>query len=709
MIFLGRERKGMGKLGKKARKFAKKNLQSVLKRQRKVKSFFKKKASKRDGRAQAEDSDGEREEKYSGRNNEVEDFKDISLDIVFGEDDSDMDGDDSDSDGYLSEDTSCSYNGETRIENHLEEYNGGGDLSVQNKEIHLELAKKMKRLNNLKAKDPEFAKFLESNKEHLQTLRDEENYSDEEESDEDGRESTNKMGNLSSSTVDSLCELVKEQNNVPAFVRLLNGYRAACHYGSESPTIVEDSHTFCKILTFMLHEADNIFRKILGISGSNDRKEAILELKNTSKWKTLKPVVKSYLRSTLFLLNEVTDSQILAFALTRLKASIVFFAAFPPLLGRLIKISVHLWATGKGTLSACSLLIIKDVAVVFNSNCFETCMIKAYKAFIDHCKFVDPVLFKHQQFLKSSFIELCSQDLQKAYSKAVVSIQQLAKILQLGLRTKKEAVKKICSWQYANCVDLWVAFISLNIHDYDLQPLLYTIIQIINGVAVLFPGPRYMPLRVKCIQWLNTLSEPSGVFIPITSLVLDILEYKIGKESSKPGKDFSFSSAVKLPKHWLKSRNFQDECVFSAIELLAVHFAQWSYHISFPDLATIPLIYLRKFYETTTIESLRRVVKRFIDQVEQNIEFVRKKRDEVTFSPNDQQSVESFLQLEKCGGNAPFTKYYTSVIEKAGSRNLLMNGKISSLEQKKSKGKRQQTPKNAIKVDLAVNAEGNSH
>lgn len=709
MIFLGRERKGMGKLGKKARKFAKKNLQSVLKRQRKVKSFFKKKASKRDERAQAEDSDGEREEKYSGRNNEVEDFKDISLDTVFGEDDSDMDGDDSDSDGYLSEDTSCSYNGETRIENHLEEYNGGGDLSVQNKEIHLELAKKMKRLNNLKAKDPEFAKFLESNKEHLQTLRDEENYSDEEESDEDGRESKNKMGNLSSSTVDSLCELVKEQNNVPAFVRLLNGYRAACHYGSESPTIVEDSHTFCKILAFMLHEADNIFRKILGISGSNDRKEAILELKNTSKWKTLKPVVKSYLRSTLFLLNEVTDSQILAFALTRLKASIVFFAAFPPLLGRLIKISVHLWATGKGTLSACSLLIIKDVAVVFNSNCFETCMIKAYKAFIDHCKFVDPVLFKHQQFLKSSFIELCSQDLQKAYSKAVVSIQQLAKILQLGLRTKKEAVKKICSWQYANCVDLWVAFISLNIHDYDLQPLLYTIIQIINGVAVLFPGPRYMPLRVKCIQWLNTLSESSGVFIPITSLVLDILEYKIGKESSKPGKDFSFSSAVKLPKHWLKSRNFQDECVFSAIELLAVHFAQWSYHISFPDLATIPLIYLRKFHETTTVESLRRVVKRFIDQVEQNIEFVRKKRDEVTFSPNDQQSVESFLQLEKCGGNAPFTKYYTSVIEKAGSRNLLMNGKISSLEQKKSKGKRQQTPKNAMKLDLAVNAEGNSH
>ncbi|CAK7325526.1 unnamed protein product [Dovyalis caffra] len=709
----------MGKLGKKARKFAKKNLQSVLKRNRKVKSFFKKKTAKRDERGQVEDSDGEREEIYSGRNNEVKNFEDISLDVVFGEDDSDMDGDDSDSDGYLSEDASSSYNCETGSENHLEgqdiitsvsENNGDADLSVQNKEIHLELAKKMKRLNSLKTKDPEFAKFLESNKERLQALRDEENqYSDEEEISEDGRQSTKEIGKLSSSTVDSLCELVKEQNNVPSLVRLLNVYRAACHYGSESSTFLGDSFPFSKILEFMLHEADNIFRKILGISCSNERKEAILELKNTSKWKTLKPLVKSYLRSTLFLLNEVTDSQILAFALTRLRASIVFFAAFPPLLQRLIKISVNLWVTGKGTLSAQSFLIIKGVAVVFNSDCFDTCMVKAYKAFIDHCKFMEPGLFKHQQFLKSSFAELCLQDVQKANTKAMVSIQQLAKILQLGLRTKKEAVKKICSWQYANCVDLWVAFISVNIRDYDLQPLLYTIIQIINGVAVLFPGPRYMPLRVKCVQWLNTLSGSSGVFIPITSLVLDILEYKIGKESWKPGKDFSFSSAVKLPKHWLKSRNFQDECVFSAIELLAVHFAQWSHHISFPDLATIPLIYLRKFHERTTIDSLRRVVKRFIDQVEQNMEFVRKKRDEVAFSPNDQQSVESFLQLERCSVNASFTQYYRSVIEKAGSRNLLMNGKLSSLEQKKSQRKRQQTPKNAMDVDLTVNGEGDSH
>lgn len=74
-------------------------------------------------------------------------------------------------------------------------------------------------------------------------------------------------------------------------------------------------------------------------------------------------------------------------------------------------------------------------------------------------------------------------------------------------------------------------------------------------------------------------------------------------------------TVLQLPKQWLKSHSFQVECVFLVIEMLAVHFAQWSYHISFPDLATIPLIRLRKFHELTNVESLKRAVKRLIDQV----------------------------------------------------------------------------------------------
>lgn len=693
----------MGKLGKKARKFAKKNLQSVLKRKRKLKSMFKKKSSRGEQDA-AGDQLQDETNLLNGRNLEGEDIEGTSLDSIFSEDDSDVAGDDSGSDGFLSEDSSCMYVPESENGNLLEDNGGGSALLVQNREIHLELAKKKKKLDRLKEKDPEFSKFLESYHKGLEELRNDENYSDEDEESDLNMQSMNedslnlKIAKLlTNSAIDSWCKIVGDQHSISALPSLLNGYRAACHYGTSSTSAldaaassysIQNSETFCNILMFMLREADNIFRGLLGISCSSCRKETILDLKNTAKWKSLKPMVKSYLRSTLFLLNQVTDSEILAFSLTRLRASIIFFTTFPSLLRRLIKIAVHLWATGGGTVSSCTFLIIQDVALIFSSDCFDTCLIKTYKAFIAHSKFVKPGFYKHIQFLRNSFVELCSLDVEKSSKKALVSMQQLAKILQQGLRTrKKEAIEKICSWQYTNCIDLWVMFISANISDNSLQHLLFMIIQIINGVAYLFPAPRYLPLRLKTIQWLNHLSSSSGVFIPVASLVLDTLEYKIGKESGQPGKAFNMSSAIKLPKHCLKSRKFQEECILSAIELLTVHFGQWSYHISFPELASIPLIRLRKFHEIT-IENLRHVVKRLIDQVEQNVEFVQKKRDEVAFSPNDQQSVESFLQLEKGGGgNAPFTQYYNSIMEKAASRSLLMNEKFPGSEKTREMGK----------------------
>lgn len=704
----------MGKLGKKARKFAKKNLQSVDKRRRKINSLNKKKFSSRDGRGTAEDKAGFAKELPNSR---AEDIEETCLDTIFSEDDKDVVGDDSDSDGYLSEDSSCTDIAQSEGECDLEDSNKSA-LLTQNRAINVELAKQKKKLTRLKEKDPKFVMFLKSYKKGLEAFGNEEIYSDEDETSNDVIQSVNEDSSklqkgklLTNDVINSWCQLVKEQNSVPALTSLINGYRAACHYGSESAGVLDDvsfrriqnSEAFSNILTFLLREADSIFRGQLGILCSSCKKESILELKTNTKWKNLKPLIKSYLRSTLFLLNQITDAEMLAFSLTRLGASLIFFAAFPSLLRRLVKIAVHLWATGGEPLSSCAFLIIRDIASVFNSDCFDICIIKTYKSFIARSKFVEPVLLHKIQFMRDSIVELCSLDVQKSSSKALLSIQQLAKILQHGLRTKKkEAMEKICCWQYICCIDLWLTFILTNIRDNDLQSLLFTIIQIVNGVAYLFPGPRYLPLKLKCIQWLNHLSSSSGIFIPVASFVLDVLEYKISKEGGKPGKPSDLSAVIMLPKNCLKSRNFQEVCVFSAIELLSAHFACWSYHISFPEVATIPLIYLRKFHETTTIESFRRLVKRLIDQVEQNIEFVRKKRDEVGFSPKDQQPVESFLQLEKSSGNAPFSQYYKNIMEKAASRNLATTEKISFLENKKSKKRKQKLP---TQVDVGANGE----
>jgi len=151
---------------------------------------------------------------------------------------------------------------------------------------------------------------------------------------------------LTSASVDSLCKLVKEQQSLPALTCLINAYRAACHSDSERTSVsgsvlsngIQTSEKFCTILMFMLNEADNMFRMLLSIPSSSSKKEAVLDLKNKAKWLSLRPLIKSYLRNTVFLLNQITDSEILAFSICRLRASMIFLAAFPSLLHKLVKV-----------------------------------------------------------------------------------------------------------------------------------------------------------------------------------------------------------------------------------------------------------------------------------------------------------------------------------------------------------------------------------
>ncbi|KZV57477.1 nucleolar complex protein 2 [Dorcoceras hygrometricum] len=663
----------MGKLGKKARKFAKKNLQSVLKQRRKTKALFKKKSSKGAHNDEKEKLISQMESSNE-RLAESRVAEYISLDAMFADNDNNDVTDESDSDGYLFEVSGLPLQCQFYMTMPICYRRTLVTYLARNQNLFADLAILKKKLGRLKKKDPEFSKFLKIYSNSHEAFPNVDLYSDEDRNDQEelseGGLATGKGKLLTTSIVNTWFQMIREEGNQSAFTSLLNAYRTACHYGAESiGHRIDDSETFCNILVFTLSNADDTFRLLLQLSSSDCTKETISELKKASKWESVKPLIKSYMRSTLFLLDQVTDRDILAFALTRFRSSLIFFVAFPSLVKRLMKVTVQLWATSGGLLSTASLLILRDAAAMFSSSYFTTCLSKTMIAFISRSRVAEITDIKHMQFLRDSIVDLCSLDVQKSSVKLSASISQLAKLIQFGLQTKtKEAVKRICSWECVNCIDLWVRFISTNMHDYDLQSSLFMTIQLIYALALMFPGPRYFPLRLKCIEWLNCLSSSSGNFIPLALLVLDILEYKVVKENRKAQMNFNIASVLKLPKHYLKSKHFQEESVRSAIEQLSLHFAQWSTHISFPDLACIPLLCMRKFTETTTSESLRRLVKHLIDQVEQNVNFVQKKRDEVSFSPNDHQSVDSFLQLEKSSLNNSFTNYYKSLQEKVAER-----------------------------------------
>lgn len=108
-----------------------------------------------------------------------------------------------------------------------------------------------------------------------------------------------------------------------------------------------------------------------------------------------------------------------------------------------MQISVHLWVIGVETLSQQAFLILKDISIVFNSEWFDACLISMYKAFLHDCDIPKANSERHLLFLRDSFVELCSQDMQKSYTKASVSITQLAKLLKMALITKNKVLISI--------------------------------------------------------------------------------------------------------------------------------------------------------------------------------------------------------------------------------------------------------------------------
>ena len=77
-----------------------------------------------------------------------------------------------------------------------------------------------------------------------------------------------------------------------------------------------------------------------------------------------------------------------------------------------------------------------------------------------------------------------------------------------------------------NCLELWTGAICAYSSESDLKPLAYPLTQIISGVAHLVPTARYFPLRLKCVRMLNRISSSTHSFIPVSMLLLDMLEMK---------------------------------------------------------------------------------------------------------------------------------------------------------------------------------------
>lgn len=564
--------------------------------------------------------------------------------------------------------------------------------SKKNSMVVIEAKQHKEQIENLQHKDEDFYEYLKENDPDLLKFSDDDIDEDVDDDMEDGepqedekaiehevqakdKKHSNKV--ITTSMVDLWCKSIKENGSLNAVRSLMRAFRTACHYGdddendSTAKLSVMSSVVFNKIMLTVLNEMDGILRKLLKLPASGGRKEIIMDLMTTKQWRTYGHIVKSYLGNALHILNQMTDSQMISFTLHRLKYSSLLLAAFPSLLRKYIKVSLHFWGTGGGALPVVSCLFMRELCICIGSGCIDDCFKGIYKAYVLNCHFVNAVKLKHIRFLSNCVIELLGVDLPTAYQHAFIFIRQLAMILRDALNTKtKEAFRKVYEWKFINSLELWTDAIRAYSSQSDFKQLAYPLTQIIFGVARLVPTARYFPLRLRCIRMLNQIAASTQSFVPVSMLLLDMLEMK---ELNRPptggvGKAVDLRSILKISKPTLKTRAFQEACVFSVVEELAEHLALWSYSVGFMELSFIPIVRLRNFCKLTKVERFRREMRQLIREIEANVQFVNERRMSISFLPNDP-AASSFLEDEKKSASSALSKYVITLRQRAKQKN----------------------------------------
>ncbi|CAI0541173.1 unnamed protein product [Linum tenue] len=580
-------------------------------------------------------------------------------------------------------------------------------------------------LERLKQKDPEFYQFLQEHDKELLEFDDEDA---EEDADNDLEEPTidkdeavgehiqlEKEEKKQSKTVvtiamvESWTKAVLDGGKIGALRSLLKGFRIACHYGddsgddSSSNLSIMSSAVFNKIMVFVLSRMDGILRKMLDLPSYGGKKEVMLKVMGTRKWKKYSHLVKSYLGNALHVLNQMTDAQMVAFTLRRLKYSSLLLAAFPSLLRKYVKVALHFWGSGGGALPVVSTLFLRDLCVRLGQECADDCFKGMYKAYVLNCQFINAAKLQHIQFLGNCVIEIFRVDLPTAYQQAFVYIRQLAMILRdaITMKTKtlnyafflfhKESFRRVYEWKFMNCLELWTGAVCTYSSEAVFKPLAYPLTQIISGVASLVPTARYFPLRLRCVRMLNRIAASTGTFIPVSTLLLDMLEMK---ELNRPptggvGKAIDLRTIMKVNKPTLKTRAFQEACVYSVVEEIAEHLAQWSYSMAFFELSFIPAVRLRSFCKATKVDRFRKEMRQLIRQIEANSKFTNEKRASITL-PNDPAAA-SEIENEKQLGPSPLSKYVVTLHQRAKQRSSsLVESRVDTSrdEGKKKKKKR---------------------
>jgi nucleolar complex protein 2 len=582
--------------------------------------------------------------------------------------------------------------GDTGVDDSSDSEDDEEDVAVAEQRMKNELMK-------LKENDPEFHQYLAQNEKSLLEFNeddDDEVNSDKNDDDDDAEMTappeSSKSGGIVL-TLDALSSLEQgafKSYGIKSLKKLVAAYRAACHLadsvGKGSSTagpgesgatyIIDSSEVFDRVILLCLTRFQEAFSHHLlepqsghstGGEESNgpDNEKAVSPklLEKSPRWSDMKPILMSFFRSSLHILEEAKEPELISFILKGLSRYLRFLTPFPRVAEAMLKVLTRLWSAPLDTsenyqvVRLNAFLRIRQLALTQPFPFIEEVLKKTYLAYAKRGKLGSGAsmhnILPTLTFMGNCLVELYSLDYHSSYQHAFVYIRQLALHLRTAMTKKtKDAFQAVYCWQYIICLKLWVAVLSSACSADDgalLKSLIYPLTEVILGAVRLVPSPtRHLPLRFHCVQFLQQLAAATETFIPTTSLLLDILdwrEWNLKPKKSRHGgnvaQHMDMALQIRLPKEDTLRTHEQLEAGMSEFfVLLQREIELYRYSAGFPEFSVRIVTQLRSFAKDTRNPRWRTYARGCIDTCDRYSSFAVQARAKLAESPKDVRTLE---------------------------------------------------------------------